>query len=294
MELQEEINEREEEKNQKLATLGLLLEVEPIGERIVDVLGTRQMELEKLNANVSREEDHLQNLRQQAHELEDKTGSLRREIQDTLGIQSYTTQLNAGIAALENRKLALEKEVSLKGARIAMVDALTNFLLHSPYDFDQFCLYFELLKRLKAESSQPSIHVFVLEEEIRNKALKAFEGHLMTKQEQSELLIMQEKQKEAIAKLTASNRELQGKLDEANKRLESASNNIRMLEAMKTNFQARTITLQELRNWVWLEFKEEIQRRADKKFNMYAAAVYGALDFTIDKMSRKDSPKRSE
>lgn len=281
--LEEETGRTEEEKNQKLATLALLLEVEATAEKVIDALGNKQKELEKINAGILQEQNRLQNLRQHVQELENRINILEREIQDKVGIDNYVTQLKTGIAALEKQKLALEKEANEKLARIAAADTITNFLLRSPYDFGQFCLHVEMLKTMKSETSQPALYIAITEEKIRDIALRAFEGHLMTKKEQTELLIEQEKQKQTIAKLKTETEELEVGLEETNKKLGSANNTIRLLEAIKLNFEGRSITLGELKNWVLSIFNEEIQRRTDLKLDMYATAASWSFGFCLQK-----------
>jgi len=269
--LQKEAKLEQEEKERVLTKLGLLLRVEPEAKSVVDALGAKQKQLLNLNEEIMQKKDYLQNQQQREEEIEAGIQILEGEIQDKLGINNYVAQLKTGIAALESRTRELQE-------KIATADTVTNFLLKNSFDFDRLYSYFEVLKRIRAGTSQPAVYTAIVEEEIRNLALKAFDGQLMTKKEQAELLIGQEKQRETIT-------ELEAKLEEKTKELGSAKNTIGILEAIKTDFEGRHSTLRELEKWVSSTYHDLIEKRAEEKHDAVAAATAGALDFVSQKVS---------
>lgn len=287
--LQEEKRHAELRIEQEVAKLSLLLSVAPVADKVVDALGSKQKELEKLNAGILQEQDRLQDLRQQVQGMENRMRILDREIQDKVGISDYVTQLKTGIAAIESRKLGLEKEASEKQAKIAVADTMTNFLLRSPYDIGQFCSHVEMLRRMKAETSQPALYVAIAEEEIRDIAMEAFAGHLMTKKERAELLVEQEKQKEKTAELNARIETLGVELEGTSKQLIGVNNTVGVLEAVKVTFEGRCIALGELRSWVCWIYGHEIERKVNDKLESLAVGAVRVGGHLWRMISHKDN-----
>jgi hypothetical protein len=77
-------------------------------------------------------------------------------------------------------------------------------------------------------------------------------------------------------------------LGETNRKLECALRENFVLEFIKVNIEGRILTLGDLRNWVASVYREEIEKRAEEKSNVFAAGVCGILDFVGKKLTQTE------
>lgn len=219
--------------------------------------------------------------------------TLEREVSDRLKVNDYTTQCKAAIADLEGQKLSLVKEINESREKHALADTLTNFLTRkSDYDFNQFFFYVEKIKKMSAREgkiSHPNLQVAIIEEQIRSLALKAFQGDLVSKEKYAELLHEKENIQNTKRELETKISDLEASLGEEKKNLESASREKSLLEAIKADFEGRSTTLGELKNWVLSTFNEEIEKRVAEKLMTFGVAAFKGLEFAYRKITRQDN-----
>lgn len=289
--LRENSHQLQQKYQEGLTTLATLLKVETEAGRINEALAFRTAKQHELDVEIGQKEEVFQILQQCNQTLENKNQSLKGQILDKLKIRDYTTELETAIAFQESEKAFLEKENCEKRERLALADAITGFLTRIPtYDFNLFHFHVETIKRLREKDTQsPRLMLPIVEEQTRAEALKVFEKDLVSTQQHRGLIEKYENCERDRFELEKKAQELEAKNEEAKRNLECTATEKQLLEAIKINFEGRSTTLTEARTWVLSTFTEEIERRADEKFNVAAAATYGGLDFVFKKIEGKFS-----
>jgi peptidoglycan hydrolase CwlO-like protein len=285
--LNKNISQAQQKHQERLEELATLLNVEAEAEKINAAVTSRQTKQNELDTEINQKSASLRTLQRTTQELEYKKQSLEGEIQERLQIKDYATELEAGIAFQQSQKAFLEKEVSEKQERLALADALTEFLTrNSIYDFNRICSHIESIKKLREESTHPFGFLLpVIKEETRSLALKVFEGDLVSQAEHRELLQRYQDLKKEKRELETKAAELETKYEEIKGNFEHVKREQQLLEAIKANFEAHPTNLAEIKNWVLWNFNSEIEKRVDERFNAYAAGTYGLLDFVAKKIT---------
>jgi cation transport regulator ChaC len=285
--LREETTQAEENNKQTLARSSVLLQVEAEAEKVVDALGVKQKELDGLHSEIAVEQERLHTLQQHGQELANRNEAVESEICGKLGITDYASQVAAAIADKERKNLLFEEENRRNQERLALADTMGDFFVRMPnYDFNRLSSYFESLKKAReTRSLQPQAQIPELEEEIRTMALKVFEGDLVSKRDYKRLWGETEELKKMKIAEEMKVPELEARLEKVTRSLERAQSDNRILEAVKVNFEGRTTTIREIRDFVLSIFSEGIRKSAEERHNATAAAVHGLLDFAADKIA---------
>lgn len=187
--VKEETGETERKNKQALARLALLLEVEDDAVKVIDAMAVLHKEPDRLVAENAQEQARLQGLEQRTRELEDRNRDLESQIRQKLGITHYANDLCATLAYKQSQNEFLDKELNGKKERLALADTVADFLTKKPdYDFNLFCSYVQAIKWARETGScQLKLQAAAAEEEVRNLALKVFEGDLVSKREHKAL-----------------------------------------------------------------------------------------------------------
>lgn len=286
--LKREERETQERIQQELILLSRLLEVETEGRTIKEALDSKRKELKMLEPKVEEETQRLQKNKKQNQELENRKQILENEIKERLQIKNYLNETQPALDMLEHWKALLQKENQQNEEKLALADTVTNFLTRqAPYDFNIFYAYVQNIAYVRERGfpSWPGA-LPILEEKVRALALKAFEGNLVSTMDHREL---QSPKNDLEIKVAEKDK----KLEETKRQLECANNKIKILEAIKLNFEGRPVTLAELQNWVVQIFYDEIEKRANEKHNLLAAGTSGILDFIFHKIRKKETPQQS-
>jgi hypothetical protein len=284
--LQRQEQEAQERIQQKLALLSDLLEVETEGKTIKEALDSKRLEVKTLEAKVEEEKQSLQITEKQNQEFEDRNQILENEIKERLQIKNYMHETQPALDMLEHRKALLQKENQQNEEKLALADTITNFLTRqAPYDFNIFYAYVQNIGYIRERGfpSWPGA-LPILEEKVRMLALKAFEGDLVSTMDYQEV---QSQKNDLEIKVAEKDKEI----EETNRQLECATNKNKILEAIKLNFEGRSVTLVELQDWVAQIFYDQIEKRASEKCNILAAGTSGILDFVFNKIKNKETPQ---
>jgi hypothetical protein len=275
-----------------------------------------QVEISSLQKDRGEEQTELSTLSENNRQLQQKYQEGLATVAQLLKVEATAKGINEGlalratemrkldteiaqrrqtIASLESEKVFLEKENGEKRERLALADTVTKFLAAIPeYNFDRFHYHVETIKRLREEGTHaPGLALPLIEEEARSEALKVFEGDLVSKRQHKELMEKYESCERARSELEKKVQEHEAKYEETKRDLEYTSRQRQLLETLRINFEGRSTTLAELRNWALSVFQEEIERKADEKFNALAAATYGGIEFIGRKIASMFSNHRS-
>lgn len=269
--LKTEVNRQNIKLEGTVASLAEILRVKANVEDMNKAINARAQKLHNLEIALSIKQTKIQ-------ELERKKKNLEREVEDTLKIKNYAVELKKAVTDLEQQKSIVEKEVTHNKDRIALADTITNFLKRQPtYDFNRLYSMVETVKRTREDKSSPCGPLLPrIEEGIRMQALEAFKGDLVPK------FVFQRvsKQKEEIENKSI---ELEKKLELKTEKLTHAEREIEMLEKINAYVEGGPRTLKELREWMVAIFKEEIERRANEKYDALAAGTRGVLGWIHNK-----------
>ena len=266
-----QVKEQKKELEVTVAALAEMLRVKANVEDMNKAINMRVQKLHNLEGALSATETEIQ-------QLERKKQDLEREVKDILKIKNYAVELNKALSNLQKQKFTLEKELAEKSERLTLADTITNFLTRQPtYDFNRFYSMVETVKKMRARSP---LRVLLprIEEKVRMQALLAFKGDLVPKPLFRRVL----NQRETLAR---KNIELEKKLKFKEDKLTDTEREKETLAKIKVYVEGGPRTLKELREWTVAFFKEEIERRANEKYDALAAAAYGALDW-IQKKTR--------
>jgi hypothetical protein len=143
-----------------------------------------------------------------------------------------------------------------------------------------------------SKTYQTSIHLTIAEEQTRMLALEAFKGLLPTTADYSILQYQKQESDKTKAESETKARQHESQLRDTEDKLESAQKEKQFAEAVRANFEGRVTTVAEVKNFIVSMFNEEVERRADGKFNAGAALTYGALDFMYKKITHRDNTPR--
>jgi len=272
--LKKEVNQQNTEREAAVASLAEILRVEANVEDMNKAISMLAQKLHNLELVLSAKETEKQ-------EVERKKQNLEREVEDILKIKNYVVELDEAVSNLEKQKSSVDKEVAEKSERIALADTITNFLTRQPTsDFNRFHSMVETVKRTREDKRSPwTLLLPRIEEGIRMQALEAFKGDLVPKF----IFKRMSKQKKEIENRSI---ELEKKLESETEKLTHAEREIEMLRTIKAHVEGRPRTLKELREWTVVIFKEEIERRANEKYDASAARAQGAIDW-IHKKTRQ-------
>ena len=295
----QELNQKEGMKLQSIATLNK--EEAQLKERLEaafqELAGTLKVkaETEEIRKAINLNREKLNLLNSKIEAKGDELAKLRSEIQRTLNIKDYTLELTGAISTLEQKKISLEKQNAVlekenekRKGKIAVADTVTNFLRRKPdYEFNRFRSMVEDLKRAREDRSSP-LRRFIprIEEQIRMKALEAFEGDIISKPMYNALWKRKEKYRNETVQKDETIRTL--KEEQAKKDIK-----LKILEAVKVDFEGRPTTLEDLRRLTMSIQDKEIERRANEKYDRLAALAQGTLNFIGDMRARKGKEKNS-
>ena len=109
--------------------------------------------------------------------------------------------------------------------------------------------------------------------------LRAFEGDSASKTEYKILWKQKEKYRKKNIKFKTTAKQQKNKIKTQDDLLVKARQENEILKRISVNFEGKQITFQELKDWTISIFNEEIQRRANEKFDKQAARTYGLLEF---------------
>jgi hypothetical protein len=282
---------------EELVKLGQLLNVEAEAEKVTEALGVREARLGNLDSEMAEKQAQIQSLQQRAQELQDKNKNTEREIKVKLGINDYATQVLAALEKLQCQRLSPEKEIEMKREKIAVADTITAFLTkQTTHDFNRFHSYVQMIETMRDSGEyKTSLHLTIAEEQTRTLALEAFKGLLTTTADYSIMQYQKQESDKTITRLDTKASQLESQLKDTENKLESALKEKQFTEAVRANFEGRITTVAEIKNLIISMFNEEVQRRADEKFNAGAAVTYGVLDFVHKKITRRNNtPPNSE
>jgi len=255
------------------ASIAKMLGVRAHVKEINEALTCKEMKLRDLEDKIKGRDEVLEEKQLKINELEKRELTLTREVEDLLNIRDYTLEHKGAISRLKEQKTSLEKEVEEKRLRVAFSDVITDFLSRLPnYDFNMLCTVVEEVKRIregKNITSKPLL--FQLEEGIRKQLLD-----LVAKIAFKEVWDWKEKYRKGKI-------ELEGKLQLKEDELTSVRKEREFLQNMKVYIEMEPRSLKDLEEWRKSVCEEEIEKRANEKFNKEAARVYGLADWVHQK-----------
>jgi len=274
----------QEKREAEILSLAKILKVRADVEEINKAKDVLTKELHDFKESVENKKIAFEGIQSQTKELERKKQDLEHEVEGILKIKSYALETKKAIADLE-------RENAEKRDRFALADTLANFLLRVPtYDFNRFYSMAEDVKRARENKSSPLRPLIPrIEESIRMQALKAFEGDLVSKWEFRALWNHKEELRKENNDLRNKVGELEKKLKEKDDELANLRKDREVFDKIKVNFEGRQMNLEELRRLIISIYEEEIERRANEKFDRLAAVTHGGLDWLERKITKKDN-----
>jgi chromosome segregation ATPase len=297
--LKEEIGKDRTRLEAEVASLAKTLRVKSNVEEINKAIINKEEKLQNLEAAIVTKQNTLegknseiQESESKIQELSQKKQGLEGEIEETLKIRSYVTELKAAVADLETQISSSKKQAEEMKERMALADTITNFLTRAPnYDFSRFYSMVESVKRIREDKSNSfSTSLPRTEENIRMLAIEAFHGDLVSKLQYGQVVKYKEEYKEGNIERDATIQELQSKLRAKEDELAIQKQETNTLGTIKVNFEGGQKTIAELRELTKTMFAEEIEKRATEKYNALAAGVTGIINWVDNKITKKHEP----
>jgi len=287
--LRKEADEQKARLDATVSRLAEILKVTVDVEEINKAIHAKNEELANLDTSISTKSEKLKNMNSEIEELKVQKQRLEHEVEGILKIKNFAMEVQKAITDLEQRKTALDKEVTEKSDRIALGDTVTNFLTRQPtYDFNRFYSMVEDLKKAREDKSSPFGPLLPrIEESIRMQALKAFEGDLVSKTEFKALWDLKEEHRKEKKELGSNVENLEALLQRKDEELASVKKEKEISEDIKVYVEGSQKTLKELKEWILAKYEEEIERRANEKFNKQAARTYGLVDWVSKKITKR-------
>lgn len=289
--LKEQRSEQKARLDQEKKNLADFLGAKAEVKEIVNAVKANEQKLAKLNYDIELAESNLGKIQSETITLEDKKRGLEREIEERLRINDYSTQCLQAIKSLEERKTLLEKKVAQRQSRIALGDTVFNFLVRkTSNDFDSFFNMVESVKKAR-EGKTYLIPALVprIEETIRLEALKCFEGDLVSKAAYKALWDGKERLRREKNCLQDKVSEVETQLKRERTESADTKRENSMLKAIKVYVEGQPRTIRDLEEHIFNRIDDEIEQRANKKFDSTAARTYGLINWLADRSRKNDS-----
>lgn len=294
--LKREESETSGKINEKRAELAESLKVSNNSEEIARAINDNELKLAELTAlNLKSEQDKstneatLRNIQNQITQLIQTKEELEREINERLKIKNFVTEHQQGIDRLKQEKISLDEEVAQRRDEAALQQTLKNFYVdQSQYDFGRFYNWVELLKYIREHKPETSpIITAQIENGIREQALQVFKGYLVPKSEFEALNNEKDNVGAEYDQLKSEVQELRDSLKTRDGELTILKNENQLLAKIKLTVESGQTTLKALRDWMILQCNEEIDRRADEKYNSIGAAAYGTIGWISEQVASR-------
>ena len=149
-------------------------------QRIKDAISAAQANLDRLNADIQSAANRYNEVQLATKEEENKRQSVMRETEGIFGIKNFATEYQNALALKYELNLSLDEELEKKKDRLALADAVTDFLTRqSKYDFDRFYSLVKEIGKIRNEEYSPfKPAISSLEDSVRFQALNVFNGDI--------------------------------------------------------------------------------------------------------------------
>jgi len=275
--------------------LAEILQVSNNSKEIIKAISDNELKLAQLKAlNLKCEKDKLKieadlrNIQNQLAESNHEKENLDLEINERLKIKNFVAEVQEEIDRLKQEKISLEENVAQRREEVALLETLKNFYVRqTQYDFWRFYYWVEMLKYIRElKPETPQIIIAQTENDIRQQALQVFKDYLVPKSEFEALEIEKNKIATENNQLKSEAQELKNSVKTRDAELTTLTNENQLLAKIKLTVESGQTTLKSLRDWMILQYNEEIGRRADEKYNATAAAAYGTIQWISEKVAR--------